>query len=232
MQNDERISVILPVWNESEEIAEKIAFLKGNGSGLIKEILVSDAGSTDSTADIAMKAGAKVIHSPKKGRAAQMNAGAAEARGEILYFLHADTVPPMRFCEQILSEVGKGAVAGCFRLRFDDPHPALTFFGTCTRFRSTLIRFGDQSLFVKRNLFQEIGGFREDLIVMEDQEIVRRIKKRGRFSVIADEVITSARKYRENGYLRLQLLFSIIWAGYYFGIPQEKLVSFYRKRIR
>ncbi|TVQ67297.1 MAG: glycosyltransferase [Balneolaceae bacterium] len=232
MQNDERISVIIPAYNESDSIWELVHYLEDAGSERIEEILVVDGGSTDGTAEVAKEAGARVIHSPRKGRAAQMNSGAAVAKGGILYFLHADTRPPRQFDRLILSELEKGTAAGCFRLRFDDPHPLLRWYSVFTRLKTVLVRFGDQSLFVRKKLFLNIGGFREELLVMEDQEVIRRIKKEGRFSVLKESVITSARTYRENGYVWLQLLFTAIWAGYYLGIPQDRLVQFYRKMIQ
>lgn len=232
MKKSEPITVVIPVWNEKEGIEGLISHLKEAETGHVAEILVSDGGSTDGTAEVARSAGARVILSPRKGRAAQMNAGAEAARGEILYFLHADTLPPNGFDTIILSELRRDVAAGCFRLQFDETHPALQFYSHFTRLHSRFLRFGDQSLFLRRKLFQKIGGFREELIVMEDQEIFHRIKNEGIIVVASEKVITSARKYRENGYLRLQLLFTLIWAGYYLGIPQDKLVSFYRSRIR
>lgn len=232
MKKLEKITVVIPVWNESDGISELISHLKEAESGYLEEIVVSDGGSTDGTAEAARSAGARVIHSPRKGRAAQMNAGAAAAMGDILYFLHADTLPPDGFDSIILSELRGDTAAGCFRLRFDETRPALQFYSHFTRLHSRFLRFGDQSLFLRRKLFQKIGGFREELIVMEDQEIFHRIRNEGNIVVASEEVITSARKYRENGYLRLQLLFTLIWAGYYLGIPQDKLASFYKRRIR
>jgi len=193
---------------------------------------VVDGGSTDQTKEVAERAEAVVIESKKKGRAAQMNAGAARASAEILYFLHADTIPPPKFDLHILKSISNGYGAGCFYLTFDDSHPGLRFYSWFTKFKSTFLRFGDQSLFVAKPDFENVNGFDESLIVMEDQQIVRKLKRETEFNVINKSVITSARKYRENGVYRLQAVFFIIWAGYYLGINQETLTDIYRKYIK
>ncbi len=226
-----KISIIIPVYNEEEFIAETIDQVIATSRNRVEEIIVVNGGSTDSTVQKVSETSAQVVTSPKKGRAAQMNYGAFKAKGDILYFLHADSIPPAGFDLKILSEVEHGSSAGCFRLAFDRDHWLLNFYAWCTRFDVDLFRFGDQSLFIKKDLFWEIGGFREDHVVMEDQEIIKRIKKRDSFSILSERVITSARKYRENGMLRLQLIFTLIVILYKLGFSQQKLVSVYRKLV-
>lgn len=226
------ISIIIPTYNEAGGIQELARYLSTAGKGPVPEIIVSDGGSTDGTPELAKAAGAKVIQSPEKGRAAQMNAGATMATGDILYFLHADTFPPADFKEAVLSSCAAGDSAGCFRLRFDEDHWFLKVNAWFTRFDIDSIRFGDQSLFIRKSDFERIGGFRKDHVVMEDQEIVRRIKKMTRFRVLPTAVVTSAQKYRENGFFRLQFIFSAIWLLYYMGLPQHKLVNIYNRLIK
>jgi hypothetical protein len=161
-----------------------------------------------------------------------MNKGAAFAKGEILYFLHADSLPPQGFTLQILNAYSRGIKCGCFRLDFDHNHWFLKAHAWFTRFDINAFRFGDQSLFVTKEIFEKSGGFREDLLMMEDQEIIHRIKKHGRFKVMNDVVITSARKYLDNGVYRMQGIFYRIWGLYYLGYPQEKLLQLHRKLIR
>ncbi len=227
-----QISIIIPVLNEEHTIGKLISELKKRSEDGNCEILVVDGGSRDRTREIAENAGANVIESEKKGRAAQMNAGAAVAKAEMLYFLHADTIPPFGFDAYILNSVSDGFGAGCFSLRFDDPHPGLRFYSWFTKFGSTLIRFGDQSLFVKASVFEKVNGFDESLIVMEDQQIVREIRQVTKFRVVDKPVITSARKYRKNGVYRLQAVFFLIWAGFYLGISQQALSDIYKKYIK
>lgn len=227
-----RLSVIIPVLNEEENIGRLIQFLKRHGEGFVEEIIVSDGGSEDKTVEIALKHGATVVKSEGSGRALQMNAGAAAAKSPVLYFLHADTTPPEDFCFQIANALSHGADAGSFTLQFDIEHRILKLYSFFTRFPCTWLRFGDQSLFVKRSLFDLAGGFRNELIVMEDQQIVRDLKRAGEFTLIQKPVITSARKYQTTGVFKLQFIFTIIWLGYYLGSRQSTLVHIYKRLIR
>ncbi len=154
------------------------------------------------------------------------------AKGEILYFLHADSAPPSDFITQILNACSKGFSSGCFRLAFNYYHWFLKANAWFTRFNLNAVRFGDQSLFVTKEVFEKAGGFREDLVMMEDQEIIHRIKKHGRFKVMDDVVITSARKYLDNGIYRMQAIFYWIWLLYYLGFSQKYLLKLHRKLIR
>lgn len=226
------ISVVIPTYNEADQIEHTISKTRAACGNAEIEIIVTDGGSTDDTIHTAKNAGATAILSDRKGRAAQMNKGAALARGDILYFLHADSIPPKNFTAHILDAVNKGAVSGCFRLAFDHNHWFLKANCWFTRFDVNAVRFGDQSLFVLKEVFERCGGFREDLIMMEDQEIVHRIKKHGKFKVMDDAVITSARKYLDNGIYRMQGIFFRIWLLYYLGYSQERLLKLHRRLIR
>ncbi|MBS1668385.1 MAG: TIGR04283 family arsenosugar biosynthesis glycosyltransferase [Bacteroidetes bacterium] len=227
------ISIIIPTYNEAVNIRATIERIRhAEKNGLIKEIIISDGESTDGTALIANRIGARTIISPKKGRAAQMNFGASMASGEILYFLHADTIPPDGFTNDIHAALQKGYGIGSYRLSFDLRHWFLKFNCWFTRFDVNAVRFGDQSLFVKKELFQKAGGFREDLILMEDQEIIHRLKQHGKFIVMKGQVVTSARKYLDNGIFRMQAIFYWIWLLYYLGFSQEYLVGLHRRLIR
>lgn len=226
------ISVIIPAYNEESVIEQTVSTVfRRTNSQCLQEIIVADGGSRDRTRSLARKAGARVVTSPQKGRAAQMNCGARHSSGDILYFLHADSIPPSGFDEQVLARIRSGIPAGCFRLAFDLGHPLLRFYAWFTRFDMDAFRFGDQSLFITRALFEKIGGFREDHLVMEDQEIVGRIKKAAAFEIIPDTVKTSSRKYREVGMIKLQLIFTAVFIGYHLGISQPALISWYRKLI-
>lgn len=229
---NDKISIIIPTYNEAGTIEKLVSYLIGFKAEAIYEILVIDGGSTDDTCQLARQAGALVSVSPKKGRGAQMNFGAAQATGGVLYFLHADSYPPSGFWQDIITSIKHGYPGGCYQLAFDDPHPFLRFNAWFTRFDIDAVRFGDQSLFVTRDVFQKAGGFREDLIVMEDQEIIGRIRRYAKFKILAGKVTTSARKYRENGVYKLQGIFFLIYFLYQLGVPQEKLVKLYKRLIR
>jgi rSAM/selenodomain-associated transferase 2 len=225
------ISIIIPTFNEASQITMTIGKLNGISGGNLFEIIVSDGGSTDNTIALARQAGAIVVCSPRKGRAAQMNVGASFAKGEVLYFLHADTIPPDGYLTDIKEAIANGYPAGCFTLSFDHPHWFLKANCWFTQFDVNAIRFGDQSLFATKASFEKSGGFSEEHIVLEDQELIKRLRRYVRFKVIKKPVVTSARKYLENGVYKTQGIFFIIYLLYVAGFSQEKLVRTYKKLI-
>ncbi|MET3114198.1 rSAM/selenodomain-associated transferase 2 [Pedobacter sp. CG_S7] len=225
------ISIIIPVYNEADVISKNISNTRKACATDLVEIIVVDGGSSDETVAVAQRAGVILVKS-EKGRAKQMNHGATVAKGEILYFLHADSIPPLQFDLSIWNAYQKGAQSGCFRLAFDYEHWFLKANSWFTRFDVNAFRFGDQSLFVSKKVFHKSGGFRTDLMIMEDQEIIHRIKQCGKFVVINDYVTTSARKYLVNGIYSMQGIFFRIWALYYLGYSQGKLLKLYKKLIR
>lgn len=225
------ISIIIPTYNEASQISFTIERLKALSITDDFEVIVADGGSVDETVALAKRSGVKTLRCKKKGRAAQMNAGAFEAQGDILYFLHADTTPPRGFDQMIVRALANGYQAGCFSLSFDHEHWFLKANCWFTRFDINSFRFGDQSLFVTKNVFDAIGGFCEDHLVMEDQQIIGRIRRLGRFVVIKKPVSTSARKYLENGIYKTQGVFFIIYMLYKLGFSQRQLVLTYKKLI-
>jgi len=227
-----RLSIVIPTFNETAHIRHTVQYLREVLQGQAAEIIVADGGSTDDTIAVAENAGAIATASPLKGRAAQMNWGARQGTGDVLYFLHADTVPPKDFARHIRKALQDGYAAGCFRLRFDIPNRFLRANCWFTRFDVNAFRFGDQSLFIRVDLFQKLGGFCEGHIVLEDQEIIRRIKRAGRFRVMRGNVTTSARKYLENGVYRTQGIFFLIYLMWRLGYSQQRLVETYRRLIR
>ncbi len=225
------LSIIIPAWNEEAMIGstlERICTVIGGRHDV--ELIVSVSGD-DRTGEIASGFPVLVCRSPK-GRAVQMNAGAAAASGRVLYFLHADTIPPPAFCDEILEAVRNGHPAGCFRMEFDDPDWVMQLYGWFTQFPLAICRGGDQSLFITRELFGEIGGFDGSMAVMEDIEIIGRIERRVPFRILENPVTTSARKYHDNGTIRLQALFGTLHLMYALGFGQEELGKFYRDWIR
>ena len=227
------ISIIIPVLNEEIVIEQLLTYLFEHSAAEIPmEVIVVDGGSTDKTVSIAQQHHAKVIKTSRRGRAIQMNEGARAAKGEILYFLHADTFPPANFMQEIMDACRDGHLAGCYRLNFDDDNLLLAMYGWFTQFDLPAFRFGDQSLFIERSLFFDIGAFHEDMIVMEDNEIIHRIKQKTSFVILSGNVTTSARKYRKNGVIRLQLIFTLIYILFHLGVSQKILVKIYRTFIR
>ena len=170
-----KISIIIPVLNEEDYIKNVLRTIsKRTSYKYVKEVLVIDGGSTDKTCANAIEFGATVIQS-KKGRAVQMNVGAKHATGELLYFLHVDSLPPKNFDSAIIKAFETGYEVGCFQMRFNSPSRFLKFFGWCTKINHQLCRGGDQSLFITRKLFAQLKGFNENYIIYEDIEFIQRI---------------------------------------------------------
>ncbi len=224
------LSIIIPTCNESERIDQTLsALLSMLNNRTDTEIIVSDA-SSDTTAAQAARWPVHVVHSPK-GRAVQMNAGAEAASGKILYFLHADTIPPPEFADEIMRSAAQGKRCGCFQMNFDDPDWLMQSYGWFTRLPLMLCRGGDQSLFVERTLFESTGGFNAALRVMEDIDIIERLQQTAEFHILPGRVTTSARKYARNGKLRLQIIFGCMHLFYALGFDQDIMADFYSRNI-
>ncbi|MHA7131445.1 TIGR04283 family arsenosugar biosynthesis glycosyltransferase [Algoriphagus namhaensis] len=200
-----KISVIIPCLNEADNLQYLIPLIHEAIGGQSCEIIVADGGSTDDTVRLAKFMGAKVLRLPQPSRAAQMNKAAAQASGEILYFVHADTRPLSNFAQLIWEALDRGADAGCFRYRFDSESTLLRINSWFTRFNGLLSGGGDQTLFIRKTFFDRLGGFDESFCVMEDFELVRRIRQKGSFHVLPEAILVSARKYENNSWLRVQL---------------------------
>ena len=195
------------------------------------EVLVVDGGSKDNTVKIAQKMGAKVIKSAP-GRGRQLEAGADAASGDVLYFVHADTVPPPSFYEDIHGAVKNGYRAGCFRFKFDRGNTMMRINAYCTRFGGLMFRGGDQSLFITGKLYDEVGGFDAEMHFMEDYDIIRKIKKNGaKFKVLPKNIMVSGRKYEENSYLKVNLVNLYIFVSYLLGVDSKTLKRRYQSLI-
>lgn len=247
-----RLSIIIPILNEADTIGKLMQhiFIASSASN-ISEIIVVDGGSTDGSQEIVLKlqslkteprthknkASHKLNHAPislissEKGRAKQMNAGAKIAKGNLLYFLHADSFPPKNFDQYIINEVEKGNQAGCFRMQFDSTHWWLKLTGWLTQFGCRVSRGGDQSQFITRQLFDEIGGYDERYVIYEDNILISDLFVRKQFVVINKILKTSARRYRKHGVWKLQYHFLIIYAKKWVGADANELLAYYKKHI-
>ena len=226
-----KISIIIPVLNEADRLGTLLPELGRRAeTPAVAEIIVVDGGSGDGTAQVAKNKGARVVKAPR-GRARQMNAGARLATGEILYFLHADSMPPAGYDRWILQATKNGPQAGCFRLRFDPPHWFLDAFAWYTRINHPLCRGGDQSLFVPRTWFEQAGGFDEAFKIYEDNDFIGRLYKNFSFRVMPACVTTSSRRYKKVGVFKLQYHYSIIHLKRILGAPPEALYRYYQRYI-
>lgn len=227
------ISIVIPVLNEEAIISTCLEHLLSNRSSSdhIKEIIVVDGGSTDRTIARAKRHSSVQVISSRKGRPFQLNTGAKNASGGILYFLHADSFPPEDYDQLIVDAVNKGHRAGCFRMKFDTEHPWFRFISWLTIFNHKACRGGDQSQFITRELFYEIGGFDTDYLIYEDNMLIAELYKRKEFKVLPFWLVSSARRFKKKGTVKLQLLFWLIYLKKFLGEPPEKLYSFYKKYI-
>lgn len=223
------ISIVIPTYNEAAVIHKLVSFLISHHNGMLQEIIVSDGGSTDETIQLATKAGAHVVTSPKKGRAAQMNYGASIATGSILYFIHADTFPPDSYASDILTAIENGYAFGRYRTRFDSKKAILLLNAWFTRFDLFVCYGGDQTLFIERQLFEKINGFNEEMYIMEDYNIVTRAKSKGApYKIFPSSALVSARKYETNSWLRVQTANYTIIRMYKKGATQKEMAERYR----
>lgn len=225
------ISIIIPTYNEAENITRLVQYLKKASNEKDAEIIVSDGGSADNTLQAAQYAGAKAVLCTKRSRAAQMNFGASVSAGDILYFIHADTFPPETFVSDINHAILEGYEFGRYRTKFDSDKTILKVNAFFTRFDWFICYGGDQTLYVTKKLFNKIHGFNNDMHIMEDYDIVKRAKQFSRYKIFSKSALISARKYDTNTWLQVQLANSKIAAMYKRGATQKELVDKYKEML-
>jgi rSAM/selenodomain-associated transferase 2 len=215
-----RISVIIPALNEEAQIEAAVASARGP---LVAEVIVVDGGSDDAT--VARAGAANVVVGTRRGRAAQMNTGAARAQGDVLLFLHADTRLPDGFDAAIAAGLADPlAVGGRFDVRLVPGTPLLATVAALMNRRSryTRIATGDQAIFVRRAIFEQVGGF-PDIALMEDIELSRALKRRGRIACLRLQVETSSRRWLRDGPIRTILRMWWLRALYFCGVTPQSL---------
>lgn len=222
------ISVIIPTRDEEGTLRRTLQAIP---LGSVREIIVADAGSHDRTVEVAQAHGAQVVHAPA-GRALQMNAAAAVAEGDTLLCLHADTILPAEFEQQIREALSDSrAVAGAFLLRIESPRRSFRWIEWCVNWRSRLLRlpYGDQALFCRAQTFRELNGYPE-LPVMEDVALVRRLRRRGRFVIVSSPVETSARRWIRHGVWRTTVVNLLCLVGYLCGVRPGRIARWRETR--
>lgn len=222
------LSVVIPALNEASCLGVLLQFLAPYRD---VQIVVADGGSSDDTVEVARSFGAKTV-SCQKGRALQMNAGAAGAGGRALLFLHADTRPPPGFDLLVRNALESGAAGGAFSFSVDEDSPFLRFITGTTNFRARRLGvvFGDQGIFIGADAFRQAGGFPEQAI-MEDYELVQALRKSGEFRILDEAVVTSARRWKAVGAVRNSVVNVIITWAYVLGVPPLRLQGWYRTLI-
>lgn len=220
------LSIVIPTLNAADQLPDTLASLiEGLQSGLVREVVIADGGSTDNTSGIAEMSGAEFVVGIA-GRGNQLKAGADVARGEWLLFLHADTHLSPDWSAVVQDHMKSSSKAGYFHLRFRATGIGASVTSTWANFRSRFgLPYGDQGLLISRKLYDEIGGY-FGLPLMEDVEIVRRLK--GRLSALPAEAITSAARYQSEGWFRRGAKNMILMIRYLVGGDVESIAAAYK----
>jgi rSAM/selenodomain-associated transferase 2 len=224
-------SFIIPVLHEAEGINHVIETLYHQFPDEVFEVIVVDGDLQGSTLQALQRSDVIALTS-SPGRGMQLNAGAEAAHGEYLIFLHADTTLPPNALQEVRAILSdERYVAGAFTLRFDSRHWAMRLINLTAPWRTRLTRYpyGDQAIFMTKTYFNKLGGYAE-IPIMEDLDLVRRIKKRGdKICISKAKVLTSARRWEQEGIIYSSLRTWILASLYCSGVPAEKLVNHYRR---
>ena len=224
------LSIIIPTYNEENNIESTINNIEQLSGNSQLEIIIADGGSTDNTVNIVRSHKCQVINS-KKGRGTQLNAGASTAKGDILLFLHADTLLPENFVVYInnsLHNKNTNGLWGRFDVKLSGKHFLFRVIEKMISLRSKItgIATGDQAIFVGREIFLTIGGYK-DIPIMEDVELSKRLKKISSPICLKNYVITSSRRWEDNGVIRTILLMWLLRLLYFLGVNPFTLKRFY-----
>jgi rSAM/selenodomain-associated transferase 2 len=220
-----RLSLIVPTLNEELALERTLEHL----ASFSEEIIVSDGGSEDRTEEIARSFPVIWTQGPP-GRGPQLNHGVASSSGEGLVFVHADTELPPNAATEIKQALDNGYAGGGFRVRFSGSHRLMAVGSRLVNLRTRITRapLGDQAQFVRREVFDQLGGF-HDWPIFEDLDFIRRLKKQAKITVLSSAVITSDRRYAQRGIGRTVALNWLIWSLYAVGVGPERLARFYRQ---
>ena len=219
------LSVIIPTLNEEKAITETLRSL--GAVSRVREVIVSDGGSTDATRTLARAAGARVIDAPR-GRGSQLRAGATQASGSVLWFLHADTRPACDAAPLIQHAfVAPGVIGGSFRLRFDGDSKAARFLtGLYPHLKHLGLSYGDAGLFVQRDAYEEAGGFR-DHPLFEDLDLIRRLRQRGILCLVPAPLVTSSRRFEGRNFAAIFAGWTLLQVLFWLRVPPATLARLY-----
>ncbi len=222
-----KFTVIIPTLNEAELIRTSIQRIHDLDESV--QIIIADGESSDETVQLSQKAKVEVVFS-KRGRGTQCNAGAAKASGDVLLFLHADTLLPENVFELLTNSFSdRNVKIGTFRLAFDSSNAMLRFYSSFTKFDSMFTRFGDQCIVIRKSFFDEIGGF-PDWPLFEDVHLLRLARRQTKVISFPSQVITSARRFMRRGIIWTQLLNGFLLLLYLIGVSPILLAHWYAIR--
>ncbi len=219
------ISIIIPVYNESKSIDRTLKGLPyGNGI----EVIVVDGQSDDQTMGIVNRYPVKCISS-SRGRAQQMNAGASVARGDILLFLHADCVIDADGLKTIEKKISYNFIGGCFSHKIDSPQLIYRWIELSGNLRAEMLKifYGDQAIFVRRDIFDQIGGF-ENVGLFEDVIFSKKLRRLGKTIVMDHQAVVLPRRWQKRGVLKTTVLNWFLTFGFNMGVSTEKLAKLYK----
>jgi len=229
------LSIIIPIYNEAENLPSQLTFLQNKAEKFPIEIIISNSpDTTDNSAEIC-KGFSKVrcFNSKTKGRAYQMNYGASKAKGDILLFLHADVLLPEDFFEEVIKAINNGYKMGFFCYRFDRNTFMLNINSYFTKTDGLFAGAGDQCQFFAKATFKQLGGFNEKYCIMEDFEIMDKVRKRNiPYTIIQRNATVSARKYDKGSWLKVNLINGYVFLLYKLGVTPIKLRSVYNSLLR
>ncbi len=229
------ISIIIPVYNEQENLVKSLSFLCEQANKFPLQIIVANSPETSDETPKICNQFAKVtfLNCKTRGRAAQMNAGAKVAKGKLLLFLHADVTLPNDFYTQITNAYKEGLKFGFFAYQFDKKSPFLTFNSKFTTKDGFFAGGGDQCHFFTKETFLQLKGYNEKFCIMEDFEMVDRIRKQKiPFTIIQSKATVSARKYETNSWLKVNVINGYVFLKYKLGVPPTKLRKTYKSLLR
>lgn len=227
------ISIIIPAHKEGKNIVELLSILSAIPNNGDTEIIVALSPQSEANIPASINGEFQMLNCVKKGRAAQMNQGAALAKGDVLVFLHADVKPPKTFISDIIEAMNAGFDAGFFSYQFDTDSILLKINASFTGRDGIFTGGGDQCLFIRKSIFKKLGGFDEEHVLMEDFDFFKRMKRaKVPYTIVNQDLIVSARKYEYNSYLRVNLSNLLLIVLFNVGYPSAKLKSIHDKLIR
>jgi len=229
------LSIIIPIYNEAKNLPRQLTFLQAQAEKYPIEIILSNSIDTKDNSPEISKSFKKVkfYESGIRGRAKQMNYGASKANGEILMFLHCDVQLPEDFYDQVTTAIEEGNKMGFFSYIFDRSTFMLDINSYFTKNDSLFAGAGDQCQFFEAETFEKLGGFNEDYCIMEDFEIMDRVRKlKIPFKIVQSRATVSARKYDNSTWLEVNLINGYVFMLYKFGVKPHKLRKIYKGFLR
>lgn len=229
------LSIIIPIYNEEENLPHQLTFLQSKAEKFPIEIIISNSPeTTDKSPEICKQySKVKFFECEKSGRAIQMNYGASKAKGNVLMFLHADVELPDDFYEQVSEAMNSGYKMGFFSYKFDRSSFMLNINSYFTKTDGVFAGAGDQCQFFTKEAFDKLGGFNEDFCIMEDFEIMDKVRKESiPYTIIQSKATVSARKYDKGSWLKVNLINGYVFLRYKLGTEPLKLRHIYKDLLR